>query len=116
MAKKYSFKVPSWVQPGTRKFIQAVTRSINPRPEDEGLLMSLCANYDTMLQARDTIASEGVCIRQGEKIVRHPATAVLKQSSDLVVAICKSFKITRKEAPEDPDRELTDADEFFLGK
>lgn len=116
MAKKYSFKIPSWVQPGTKRFIQAVARSINPRPEDEGLLMSLCTNYDTMLQARDTIANEGVCIRQEGKVVRHPATAVLKQSSDLVVAICKSFKITRKEAPDDPDKELTDADEFFLGK
>lgn len=78
--------------------------------------MSLCANYDTMLQARDTIAKEGVCIIQNGRTVRHPATAVLKQSSDLVVTICKSFRLTRKEAPEGFNKELTEADAFFLGK
>lgn len=115
MKGKYSFKIPGWVQPGTKKFIKAVIDSINPKPEDEGLLMSLCANYDTMIQARDTIAREGVCITQNDRTIRHPATAVLKQSSDLVISICKSFRITRKEAPADPDAELTDADAFFKG-
>ena len=114
--KKYTFKIPEWVQPGTKRFIKSVINSIVPKPEDEGLLMSLCANYDTMLQARDTIAKDGVCIIQNGRTVRHPATAVLKQSSDLVVTICKSFRITRKEAPEDPDRELSDADLFFAGR
>ena len=115
MIGKYSFKIPGWVQPGTKKFIKAVIDSIKPKPEDEGLLMSLCANYDTMIQARDTIAREGVCITQNDRTIRHPATAVLKQSSDLVISICKSFRITRKEAPADPDAELTDADAFFKG-
>ena len=50
MAKKYIFKIPDWVQPGTKNFIKAVIKSITPRPEDEGLLMSLCANYDTIRQ------------------------------------------------------------------
>lgn len=113
MAKKYIFKIPDWVQPGTKNFIKAVIKSITPRPEDEGLLMSLCANYDTMLQARDTIAREGVCIKCGDKTVRHPATAVLKQSSDLVVTICKSFRITRKESPKDLERELSPIEQYF---
>lgn len=116
MARKYTFRIPDWVQPGTRVFIRAVIRSVNPKPEDEGLLMSLCANYDTMLQARDTIAKEGVCIVERDRTVRHPATAVLKQSSDLVIAICKSFKLTRKEAPLDKDEPLSDADLFFTGR
>lgn len=114
--KKYIFKIPDWVQPGTKRFIKSVIKSINPQPEDEGLLMSLCANYDTMIQARDTIAKEGVCLIQNGRTVRHPATAVLKQSSDLIIAICKSFRLTRKEAPEGFNKELTDADAFFLGK
>ncbi len=113
MAKKYIFKIPDWVQPGPKNFIKAVIKSITPRPEDEGLLMSLCANYDTMLQARDTIAREGVCIKCGDKTVRHPATAVLKQSSDLVVTICKSFRITRKESPKDLERELSPIEQYF---
>ena len=112
---KYKFKIPDWVQPGTRTFIRAVERSVTPRPEDEGLLVSLCANYDTMLQARDTIAREGVCIERDGKVVRHPATAVLKQSSDLVVTICKSFRLTRREAPSDGEREMTEIDKFFAG-
>ena len=116
MAKRYTFKIPDWVQPGTKDFIKAVVKSVTPRPEDEGLLMSLCANYDTMLQARDTIASEGVCIKSGAKTVRHPATAVLKQSSDLVVTICKSFRITRRDSPANKDEELTELERFLMGK
>lgn len=116
MAKRYTFKIPDWVQPGTKDFIKAVVKSVTPRPEDEGLLMSLCANYDTMLQARDTIASEGVCIKCRDKTVRHPATAVLKQSSDLVVTICKSFRITRRDSPANKDEELTELERFLMGK
>lgn len=116
--EKYKFKIPVWVSKETKKFVSNVIKTLQIKPEDEGLLMSLCSNYDAMIKARDIIAKEGICLIDDKgRTVRHPATAVLKQTSDLVIAICKEFTITKKTMKEiDSDIEETAAELFFKGK
>ena len=62
--EKYKFKIPVWVSKETKKFVSNVIKTLQVKPEDEGLLMSLCSNYDAMIKARDITQVSDLAFRQ----------------------------------------------------